>query len=92
MYLALLFSDFNITSSEASCPTSPSGTSDINVTRVQVTGLCNTIADEDLVAYFETPRSGGRKGSVIQCTIEEGGTAYVEFDSPEGEYVSKFLQ
>ena len=59
------------------------------MTRVQVTSLCNTIADEDLVAYSETPRSGDRKGSIIQCAIEEGGTAYVEFDSPEGEYVSK---
>ena len=70
--------------SGASCPTSPSGPSDTGVTKVQVTGLHRDLADEDLESYFETPRSGGRKGSVISCSVEEGGTAYIEFDSPEG--------
>ena len=72
-------------SSGASSFSSPSGI-DGGMTKVQVKGLHSDITDEDLEAYFETPRSGGKRGSVIQCICEEGGTAYVEFNDPEGKY------
>ena len=39
---------------------------------------------EELELYFETPRAGGRKGSVISCVIDQDGVARIEFDSPEG--------
>ena len=73
-------------SSGARSFSSPSGL-DGAVTIVQVSGLHSDIMDEDLEAYFETPRSGGKRGSVVQCIFEEGGTACVEFNDPEGKYI-----
>ncbi|KAL5471225.1 hypothetical protein EMCRGX_G029318 [Ephydatia muelleri] len=54
------------------------------VTKVQVRGLHSDITDEDLEAYFETPKSGGKKGAVVRCIFEEGGIACIEFNAPEG--------
>lgn len=59
------------------------------VTKVQVRGLHSDITDEDLEAYFETPKSGGKKGAVVRCIFEEGGIACIEFNAPEGKYAQK---
>lgn len=51
---------------------------------IEVLGVAG-FEKEDLELYFETPKAGGRKGSVKSCTIEPNGTARIEFDNPEGE-------
>ena len=75
-------------SSESSSTTSPSGF-DGGMAKVRVRGLHSDIMDEDLESYFETPKSGGKRGSVVQCIFEEDGTVCVEFNDTEGKYAQK---
>ncbi|KAL5471194.1 hypothetical protein EMCRGX_G029281 [Ephydatia muelleri] len=67
-------------SSGARSFSSPSGL-DGAVTIVQVSGLHSDIMDEDLEAYFETPRSGGKRGSVVQCIFEEVAASVASMES-----------
>ena len=41
---------------------------------------------EALELYFESPKAGGRKGSIKSCAFAPDGIAKIEFDSPEGQY------
>ena len=53
-------------------------------TSVKVTGLPTNLGSDEIEVYFETEKSGGRKGSIKKCVIEHNGVAFIEFDSPEG--------
>lgn len=53
-------------------------------TLITVSGLQKDISNDDIELYFETPNSGGSKGCVKKCIIEQDGVAIIEFKSPEG--------
>ena len=53
-------------------------------TTVKVTGVFEDLGSKDIEVYFESAKSGGRKGSIKKCVIEENGVVFIEFDSPEG--------
>ena len=62
------------------------------LTSVKVTGLPTNVNDEEVELYFETQKSGGRKGSIRKCVIENNGVAFLEFDDPEGTAVNHTVQ
>lgn len=51
---------------------------------MKVTGLPANLNNEEIEVYFETQKSGGRKGSIKKCVIEQNGVAFLEFYDPEG--------
>lgn len=51
---------------------------------IEVTGL-PPIADESLIrSYFESTRSGGKKGTVLECKLINPGVARLKLRDPEG--------
>ena len=53
-------------------------------TLITVTGLQKNIGSDDIELYFETPNSGGSKGCVKKCIIDQDGVVIIQFKSPEG--------
>ena len=51
---------------------------------IEVTGLIPS-ADESLITdYFESTKSGGARGIVLECKLVGSGVARLKFRSPEG--------
>lgn len=69
----------------------PDSESEIECDVLEVSGLPPKADIDTLEMYFETQRSGGCDGGVINCTFISPKVAQVKFRSPKGSICHKCL-
>ena len=62
----------------------PDSESETECDVLEVSGLPPKADRDTLQMYFATPKSGGCKGAVENCTFISPGVAQVKFTSPKG--------